>query len=141
MNVETGAPLVLQSLENGILTLTMNRPKQRNALSRPLMAAMQAALDDAHETESAAVLLRAPGGASWERAAVKGKGCLKTVLRRGALDPTAPPCSGRANGANGFGSLATQARNKSVHVRWPTPAMVSHRGRRSPHSLSSFFLH
>ena len=62
MNVETGAPLVLQSLENGILTLTMNRPKQRNALSRPLMAAMQAALDDAHETETVKVIVIAGEG-------------------------------------------------------------------------------
>ena len=62
MNVETGAPLVLQTLEDGILTLTMNRPKQRNALSRPLMAAMQAALDDAHETEAVEVIVIAGEG-------------------------------------------------------------------------------
>ncbi len=62
MNVETGAPLVLQTLEDGILTLTMNRPKQRNALSRPLMAAMQAALDDAHETEAVKVIVLAGEG-------------------------------------------------------------------------------
>ena len=62
MNVETGAPLVLQTLEDGILTLTMNRPKQRNALSRPLMAAMQAALDDAHETEAVKVIVIAGEG-------------------------------------------------------------------------------
>jgi len=62
MNVETGAPLVLQNLQDGVLTLTMNRPKQRNALSRPLMAAMQTALDDAHETKAVKVIVIAGEG-------------------------------------------------------------------------------
>jgi enoyl-CoA hydratase/carnithine racemase len=39
-------PLLLSSLENGVLRLTLNRRHARNALSSGLMAALQAALND-----------------------------------------------------------------------------------------------
>jgi enoyl-CoA hydratase/carnithine racemase len=38
-------PLLLRKNENGVATLTMNRPKARNALSRELIDAFQAELD------------------------------------------------------------------------------------------------
>ena len=42
--IETGTPELLATLEHGILTLTMNRPDARNALSRPMIAALSAQL-------------------------------------------------------------------------------------------------
>ncbi|MEM7267648.1 MAG: enoyl-CoA hydratase [Pseudomonadota bacterium] len=62
MNVETGAPLVLHEMDEGVLTLTMNRPKQLNALSRPLMAEMLSALNEAHETAAVKVIVIAGAG-------------------------------------------------------------------------------
>ncbi|MBM3555796.1 MAG: enoyl-CoA hydratase, partial [Alphaproteobacteria bacterium] len=40
-------PVLLQHLAGGVLTLTLNRPRQRNSLSRELMSALQEALDAA----------------------------------------------------------------------------------------------
>ena len=42
--LDTGTPELLATLEQGILTLTMNRPEARNALSRPMIAALSAQL-------------------------------------------------------------------------------------------------
>ncbi len=42
---EAPEPLVLRHDADGVATLTLNRPNARNALSRPLMAALQSALD------------------------------------------------------------------------------------------------
>ncbi len=39
--LDTGTPDLLASLADGVLTLTMNRPDARNALSRPMLQAMQ----------------------------------------------------------------------------------------------------
>ncbi len=39
------SPLVLCSIENSIATLTLNRPKQMNALNRPLLEALNIELD------------------------------------------------------------------------------------------------
>lgn len=52
MNAPTGnaavaGPLVLRSQAGGVLTLTLNRPAQFNALSQALMGELQAALDAA----------------------------------------------------------------------------------------------
>ncbi|QIG95769.1 enoyl-CoA hydratase [Bradyrhizobium sp. 6(2017)] len=55
--------MVLQSLEHGLLTITMNRPERRNALNpdmtRGLVEAARRAQDD---TEVRAVLIRGAGG-------------------------------------------------------------------------------
>lgn len=45
MNMETTVDLVLREDADGVATLTLNRPNARNALSRPLMAALHATLD------------------------------------------------------------------------------------------------
>jgi len=38
--IDTGTPDLQASLESGVLTLTMNRPEARNALSRPMIEAL-----------------------------------------------------------------------------------------------------
>ena len=62
MNVETTVDLVLREDAGGVATLTLNRPKARNALSRPLMAALHAALDEIEADKSVhVVVLRGAG--------------------------------------------------------------------------------
>ncbi|NWH08506.1 MAG: enoyl-CoA hydratase [Alphaproteobacteria bacterium] len=51
-------PVLLQSLSNsGVLTLTMNRPAQRNALSEALMAAIEDAVTAAAEDRAVRVIV------------------------------------------------------------------------------------
>ena len=38
--IDTGATDLLASLDEGVLTLTMNRPEARNALTRPMIEAL-----------------------------------------------------------------------------------------------------
>lgn len=57
MNRMTTEKLVLTRVEDSVATLTMNRPGARNALSRPMMAAMIDALDAIEADKSAHVLV------------------------------------------------------------------------------------
>jgi enoyl-CoA hydratase/carnithine racemase len=57
-----GSDILLRHDKNGVATLTMNRPKQRNALSAGLMAAMQKALDEAAEDKSVKAVVIAGAG-------------------------------------------------------------------------------
>lgn len=41
ISIDTDTPDLLARLDGGVLTLTMNRPEARNAMSRPMMMAMQ----------------------------------------------------------------------------------------------------
>ncbi len=59
---ETDVPLLLSARDDAILTLTMNRPQARNALSEGLMAAMQIALDDAAVDPTVRVVVIAANG-------------------------------------------------------------------------------
>ncbi len=60
----TTEPLVLVERSGAILRLTLNRPGARNALSEGLMAALQAALDEAADDKSLrAIVLGADGPA------------------------------------------------------------------------------
>jgi len=54
--------LLLREDADGVVTLTMNRPRQRNALSRDLMAALQDALDAVHADDDVRVVVLAGGG-------------------------------------------------------------------------------
>lgn len=45
--LDTSTPDLLAALDDGVLTLTMNRPDARNALSRPMLQAMQKQLVEA----------------------------------------------------------------------------------------------
>lgn len=55
-------PLILREDAGGVVTLTLNRPGARNALSRPLMAALTAALDEAEADPAARVVIIAGAG-------------------------------------------------------------------------------
>ena len=55
-------PLLLTKVENGVATLTLNRPKQRNSLSTGLMSALQFSLDEAAENPEVRVIVLAAAG-------------------------------------------------------------------------------
>jgi len=60
----SNAPIVTRSDAGGIATLTLNRPAARNSLSRAMIAALRAALDEiAGDDALRAILLRAEGPA------------------------------------------------------------------------------
>lgn len=60
-SAEADAP-VLATQEGGVLTLTMNRPAQFNALSSEMMSALQAALDRAAADPTVRVVVMASSG-------------------------------------------------------------------------------
>jgi enoyl-CoA hydratase/carnithine racemase len=58
----TGEPFVLTTVENGVATLTLNRPQRFNPLSSQMIAAIQAELDAiASDTSVRVVILAAEG--------------------------------------------------------------------------------
>src|ERR1700761_6347916 len=62
-NIMSANELVLQSLDKGLLTITMNRPDRRNALSADLTRGLvEAARGAAENPEVRAVLLKGAGG-------------------------------------------------------------------------------
>ena len=62
MNRQSTSPLLLTARDGGILTVTLNRPEARNALSESMMRALQLALDEAAEDGSVRVIVIAANG-------------------------------------------------------------------------------
>jgi enoyl-CoA hydratase/carnithine racemase len=62
MNAPAPEPLVLAAAKAGVLRLVLNRPAARNALSRPMMAALAEALDAAAADSSVRVVVLAANG-------------------------------------------------------------------------------
>ena len=62
-SASTDNALVLRQETDGVLHLTLNRPNARNSLSRGLMAALQAALDETARSEARVVILGGAGPA------------------------------------------------------------------------------
>ncbi|MGD2140467.1 MAG: enoyl-CoA hydratase [Burkholderiales bacterium] len=58
----TTEPLILRSDANGVATLTLNRPKQYNALSEELLAALQTALEEIEHDATVRVVVIAANG-------------------------------------------------------------------------------
>lgn len=58
----TQEPVLLSHTENGVLTLTLNRPAQFNALSEELLDALQQALDGATQDDSLMCVVLAANG-------------------------------------------------------------------------------
>ena len=55
-------PVLLRETADGIATLTLNRPKQRNALSMALMGALNTALEEiAEDADVKVVIIRGNG--------------------------------------------------------------------------------
>ena len=71
MNAAPEIPLLLNTLENGVLRLTLNRARARNALSSGLMTALAAALDRADASARVIVrtieMPRLPRSTRWSR--------------------------------------------------------------------------
>jgi enoyl-CoA hydratase/carnithine racemase len=64
MNPNTDALVLRERDPRGVITLTLNRPQQFNALSQEMLAALKAALDEVAKDDSArAVILAAAGKA------------------------------------------------------------------------------
>lgn len=55
-------PILLQEVANGIATLTLNRPKQYNALSSEMLSALQAALEKLEKDAAVRVVVIAGSG-------------------------------------------------------------------------------
>jgi 2-(1,2-epoxy-1,2-dihydrophenyl)acetyl-CoA isomerase len=71
--LDTGTPDLLAALDSGVLTLTMNRPNARNALSRPMLQAMQQQLVAAEfNPEVRCIVLTGAGQAFCAGGDVKG---------------------------------------------------------------------
>jgi enoyl-CoA hydratase/carnithine racemase len=64
-NEITPTPVLLQDTRDGIVTLTLNRPQQYNALSIELLTALQSALDAIAEDESIRVVIIAASGKAY----------------------------------------------------------------------------
>lgn len=60
--LDTSAPLLQQRDDRGVLTLTMNTPRNFNALGEEMLAALQAALDQAAADETLRVVVLASNG-------------------------------------------------------------------------------
>ena len=62
MNKPTALPPILPTRRDGVLTITMNRPENRNALSESMMRALQLTLDEAVEDGGVKVIIIAAKG-------------------------------------------------------------------------------
>src|SRR5262245_48953664 len=65
MNVSPSPPSVLTAKAGGVLTVTLNRPEARNALSEGMMRGLQLALDEAVEDKSVKVIVVAAKGSTF----------------------------------------------------------------------------
>lgn len=63
-------PMINITINDGIAILTLNRPKQYNALSSALLAALHAALDQIKEDENVRVLVIAANGSAFVRGTI-----------------------------------------------------------------------
>lgn len=59
---DAAAPLVLRSNDDNVVTLTLNRPKQFNALSQAMLSALQAELEQIAADDSVRVVILAAAG-------------------------------------------------------------------------------
>src|SRR5579862_8314188 len=72
-NIDTGTTDLLASVEDGVATLTMNRPERRNALSGAMLAALGGLLAKFEDDpEVAVIVLTGAGGAFCAGGDVKG---------------------------------------------------------------------
>jgi len=115
MNAPVTEPLVLSSREGGVLTLTLNRPGARNALSLGLMAALQAALEAAAGDAAAKVIVIAAAGPAFSA----GHDLKEMTARRADAD------RGKAFFAETFAQCASLMQ---AIVRHPKPVIAQVQG-------------
>src|SRR5882762_9237129 len=82
MNKPASLPPILPTRRHGVLTVTLNRPEARNALSESLMRAMQLTLDEAVEDASIKVIILAAKGPAFS----SGHDLKEMTARRGDPD-------------------------------------------------------
>ena len=71
--IETGSPYILGRIEDGVATITFNRPERRNAVGPEMLHALEVALDAADRDDAVrAVVLTGAGGAFCAGGDVKG---------------------------------------------------------------------
>lgn len=80
----TSSP-VLTELTNGILTITLNRPDQRNAVDRPTATALRKAFTEFEQDDSARVAVLCGAGGNF--CAGADLGALEDPDRRNEIDP------------------------------------------------------
>lgn len=73
ISIDTGTTDLLAHLDSGVLTLTMNRPEARNAMSQPMMMAMQQLITEAELNPAVrCIVLTGSGNAFCAGGDVKG---------------------------------------------------------------------
>src|SRR6195256_521785 len=82
MNKPASLPPILPTSRHGVLTVTLNRPEARNALSESLMRALQLTLDEAVEDASIKVIILAAKGPAFS----SGHDLKEMTARRGDPD-------------------------------------------------------
>jgi 2-(1,2-epoxy-1,2-dihydrophenyl)acetyl-CoA isomerase len=131
--------IVLQTLDRGLLTITMNRPDRRNALNAEMVAGLiEAARCAADDSEARAVLLKGAGGTFCVGGDVKAMAAVKepppleakvATLRRGMevsrilhqmSKPVVAQLDGAAAGAGLSMALACDLRVASTSVKITT---------------------
>jgi 2-(1,2-epoxy-1,2-dihydrophenyl)acetyl-CoA isomerase len=71
--IETGSPFILAQIEDGLATITFNRPERRNAVGPEMLQALEVALDAADRDDAVrAVVLTGAGNAFCAGGDVKG---------------------------------------------------------------------
>ncbi|WP_419840522.1 enoyl-CoA hydratase-related protein [Candidatus Poriferisodalis sp.] len=70
---DTGTDDILVDISDGVMTITLNRPERRNAMSTPMMEGLVAAIADAEvASDVGALVLTGAGGAFCAGGDVKG---------------------------------------------------------------------
>ena len=98
---------VLTSLENGVLTLTLNRPEKRNALDRGTVRALTSALGDAAADDAVRVVLLRGSGSDF----CAGADLAAMERMAGESDPMA-----NLTDAQGLGELLVHMRRHSKPI-------------------------
>lgn len=78
-------PSVLTELDDGIFTITVNRPNQRNAIDRPTASALRKAFTEFEQNEAAKVAVLSGAGGNF--CAGADLGALDDPERRNEVDP------------------------------------------------------
>jgi 2-(1,2-epoxy-1,2-dihydrophenyl)acetyl-CoA isomerase len=85
--LDTGTDDLLVDVEDGVAVLTMNRPDRRNAMSEPMMAAMDRILGEVEVDEAVGcVVLTGAGGAFCAGGDVKAMAARSAGDRAGSMD-------------------------------------------------------